>query len=249
MGQYYEIKTNRIMPRKFEFINEIYNILALAYLDKLKTPSNFFETDQSNKMFALLRIPIEKEKLEVKPIFGDKSTFKVPDEPDYVYLAYKKITTKLENRLPHTKYPIERCYLYHEIAKHHLSQSKVDEAKLIAKKVLIEAEKISNSAWLILGILIIVKADTIQRNCDKIRLSLIGLRTIIYHLNDSVLEQFIETLIYINTIDIENKKESKERITENEEENSSLINFVKLYEEDNFPQEQSIESIQTDPIN
>lgn len=238
MGEYYEIKTNRIFPRKFEFINEVYNILALAYLDKLQIPSDFFETEQSNKMFAILNIPIENEKLEVKPIFGDKSTFKVPDEPDYAYLAYKKITTKLENRLPHTKYPIERCYLYHEIARHHLTQCKVDEAKLMAKRVLFEAEKISNSAWLILGILIIVKADTIQRNCDKTRLSLIGLRVIIYHLNDAVLEQFIETLLHINSIDIENKNESKERVSENNEENSSLLNFVKLYEEDNFSLEQ-----------
>lgn len=239
MGQYYEIKTNRVMPRRFEFINEIYNILALAYLDQLKIPSNFFETNQSNRMFALLKIPIEKEKLEVKAIFGDKSTFKVPDEPDYNYLAYKKITTKLEHRLPHTKYPIERCYLYHEIAKHHLSQSKVDEAKLIAKNVLIEAEKISNSVWLILGILIIVKADTIQRNCEKTKLSLIGLKSVVYSLNDSVLEQFIDTLIFFNSIDIKNKNESTEKITENDEENSSLINFVRIYQENNFPQERN----------
>lgn len=36
MSEYFSVKTSRVMPRKFEFINEIYNVVALSYCDKFK---------------------------------------------------------------------------------------------------------------------------------------------------------------------------------------------------------------------
>jgi len=40
MGNYVTVKTNRIMPWKFEFINEVYNYLGLARINEYKIPSD-----------------------------------------------------------------------------------------------------------------------------------------------------------------------------------------------------------------
>jgi len=73
MGDYVVKKTNRIMPWKFEFINEVYNILALAYVDQYTLPKNF-RFSEKNALLRLLRFPMDKSK-EVKHfVFGDRTT-------------------------------------------------------------------------------------------------------------------------------------------------------------------------------
>lgn len=90
MGSYVETKTLRVLPRKFEFTNDIYNILGLAYADRLTVPSNLMLHPAEERLFVLMSIPKEKDKdPDVKYIFGDKSTYQEPDAPDYVYMAYK----------------------------------------------------------------------------------------------------------------------------------------------------------------
>lgn len=91
MGDFIILKTHRLVPWKFEFINEVYNILALSYMDQVFIPKflDGFESLRA-KLHIMLRIPLPDERLTVNQfIFGDKSTWLEPEAIDYSYIRYK----------------------------------------------------------------------------------------------------------------------------------------------------------------
>lgn len=91
MGDYVVLKTHRVMPWKFEFLNEVYNTLALAYTDRYINPTELYPAIESKKtLLQLLRVPTDKSKdRAVTFVFGDKSTYQEPDATDYTMIAYK----------------------------------------------------------------------------------------------------------------------------------------------------------------
>ncbi|KAL5277635.1 hypothetical protein ACFFRR_002708 [Megaselia abdita] len=91
MGDYIILKTHRLVPWNFEFINEVYNILAMAHMDEVYVPAflNSFESSKS-RLHYMLHIPLPDERLVVdKFVFGDKSTWLEPEAIDYDYIRYK----------------------------------------------------------------------------------------------------------------------------------------------------------------
>lgn len=71
MGDYVVLKTDRIMPWKFEFMNEVYNIYALALSEQYYVPNNF----RPNNILSLLRHAVYKPKHSPTFVFGDRSTY------------------------------------------------------------------------------------------------------------------------------------------------------------------------------
>lgn len=56
MSSYIEQKTRRTLPWKWEFLNDVYNILALAHLDRCTVPSNVdFLEPRNRPLLYLLR--------------------------------------------------------------------------------------------------------------------------------------------------------------------------------------------------
>lgn len=89
MGDYVVLKTHRVMPWKFEYINEVYNTLALAHADRYTIIEDIMQSREKERLLILLRMPTDKYKDVVQFVFGDKSTYQEPDAPDYVLIAYK----------------------------------------------------------------------------------------------------------------------------------------------------------------
>jgi len=73
MGDYVVLKTYRIMPWKFEFMNEVYNILGLALAEQYHIPKNFREYDK-DALLILLHNDTDKLKDVPEFVFGDRST-------------------------------------------------------------------------------------------------------------------------------------------------------------------------------
>lgn len=89
MGDYLILKTNRIAPCKFEYLNEIYNTLGLAYLDELDVPLDLRESLRNmEKIHTLLRIPIQDES-RTRFVFGQRNTWTEPEAIDNDYIRYK----------------------------------------------------------------------------------------------------------------------------------------------------------------
>ncbi|XP_036344445.1 uncharacterized protein LOC118753678 [Rhagoletis pomonella] len=208
MGDYVVLKTHRVMPWKFEFLNEVYNTLALAYIDRFIQPSDLSSAqNNASHLMRLLRIPTDKSKdRQVSFVFGDKSTYQEPDAIDYTMIAYKKYLARLEKRIHFAKYSIEKCYLLHEIARSHLRQSRFDECVSVARKAIEESKNCNSNVWRFLSTILICKAHTVLHKVERAKEILDESYAVAKSLNSPELISFIESCRQVNEAEISLKK-------------------------------------------
>ncbi|XP_017492845.1 PREDICTED: uncharacterized protein LOC108380955, partial [Rhagoletis zephyria] len=208
MGDYVVLKTHRVMPWKFEFLNEVYNTLALAYIDRFIQPSDLSSAqNNAGHLMRLLRIPTDKNKdRQVSFVFGDKSTYQEPDAIDYTMIAYKKYLARLEKRIHFAKYSIEKCYLLHEIARSHLRQSRFDECVSVARKAIEESKNCNSNVWRFLSTILICKAHTVLHKVERAKEILDESYAVAKSLNSPELMSFIESCRQVNEAEISLKK-------------------------------------------
>eukprot|EP00099_Drosophila_melanogaster_P021982 NP_649332.1 uncharacterized protein Dmel_CG7634 [Drosophila melanogaster] len=207
MGDYVVKKTNRIMPWKFEFINEVYNILALAYVDQYTLPKNF-RFSEKNALLRLLRFPMDKSK-EVKHfVFGDRTTHQGSETVDPALTKSRLMGNRLENRMNFAKYPIEKSYLLHQMAEIHLKSHRFDECCFSARKSIEEAKKCNSYIWQFLCYLLIIKANAalhkVERTSEALDLAL----KISKELKEKHIHNFLTACIHCNEEEFIVKKQS-----------------------------------------
>ncbi|XP_068159042.1 uncharacterized protein r-cup [Drosophila tropicalis] len=169
MGDYVAIKTNRIMPWKIEFMNEVYNQLALSLCEDFRLPPTKVTPYDKNAMCLLLNIPIIKPLDQQEFVFGDRSTYTYPDG---VYTAEQKVSTKrsinhLERRLFFATLPIERTYLLHELADRHIQQNHFVQCLSYAQKAIEEAVRCNSKIWQFLSTMQMAKSHAILHKYER----------------------------------------------------------------------------------
>ncbi|XP_046867330.1 uncharacterized protein LOC6641292 [Drosophila willistoni] len=169
MGDYVAIKTTRIMPWKIEFMNEVYNHLALSLCEEFRLPPTKVTPYDKNAMCLLLNIPIVKPLDHQEFVFGDRSTYAYSDG---VYTAEQKVSTKrsinhLERRLVFATLPIERTYLLHELADRHVQQNHFVQCLSYAQKAIEEAEHCNSKIWQFLSTMQMAKSHAILHKYER----------------------------------------------------------------------------------
>lgn len=197
LGFHYQITPEALMPRKNEFTTEICNLIGLAYLDRLKMPSHI--RDEGLFFLAqVFEVSIEGKKEALPYIFGQQSTYRDPAEPDTSFLVFKTNINRLESRVKYSKISTEKCYLYHEMGRFNLKQSKFDESRNFGRKIIDEAETIGNYLWKFLGQILIVRADVMQKNFFKIIESLTSALTMVDIFRNADLSNLIEKCLILS---------------------------------------------------
>ncbi|KAL5277636.1 hypothetical protein ACFFRR_002709 [Megaselia abdita] len=193
MGDYLILKTNRVAPWKFEYINEIYNTLGLAYMDKLVCPPNLYNClGNFQKLCALLKIHTQEEVSFPKFVFGQRKTWVEPEAIDNNFIRYKKLVKRLEKRLKFANYSIEKCYIYYEIAKKHLEHLKIDECCSVARKLVNESSSgCKNLLWEFLGQFIICKANIVKNKIESAKKIVEELKVIVKSLKSEQIEDYV----------------------------------------------------------
>ncbi|XP_075154893.1 presidents-cup [Haematobia irritans] len=209
LGDYAVLKTHRVMPWKFEFINEVCNILALTHTDTYVLLDDVLQTQGKERLLRLLRMPNDKSKDIVQFVFGDKSTYKEPDAPDYSQIAYKKFLARLEKRMIFAKYSIEKCYLLHEISRAHLKQAHFDECCSWARKAIEETKNCNSIIWQFLSIMLIVKAYAVLHKVERAKEALDEAMAIAVRLRSQQLRSFIDFCQALNEEEIALKKRNQ----------------------------------------
>lgn len=197
MSDFFPKKTKRVLPRKFDFICEIYNLVGLVYMNRLHVPSNLFVIEGLvDRMCLLLQIPGEK-KITEEPskMFGDRTG--QSRKGDVSYLVYKRQVDHFDYRLRCTSYPIERCYIYHEMANLHVGQRKLEEAKQVGKKLIDQAAACNSRLWLMLGNLALMKVKTLQSHFMGVAESLDILTDMLGDFDESF-GHFVQTAVLLN---------------------------------------------------
>ncbi|KAH8387080.1 hypothetical protein KR093_004562 [Drosophila rubida] len=149
MGEYNVLKTRRAMPWKIEFMNEVYNHLALSLCEGYRLPKTKVSPYDNNSMCHLLGVSPLKPSEQRTVVFGDRSTYTYDDSGDAFEQAkeFKRCKLALEKRLFFAKLPIERSYLLYELADVHLLQNQQERCLLYAQKSIVEARRCNSKIW------------------------------------------------------------------------------------------------------
>ncbi|XP_034118665.1 uncharacterized protein LOC117577833 [Drosophila albomicans] len=149
MGEYNVLKTTRVMPWKIEFMNEVYNHLALSLCESYRLPKSKISPYDNNSMCHLLGVSPLKPSEQRTVVFGDRSSYTYEDSGDAFEQAkeFKRSKLALENRLSFAKLAIERSYLLYELADVHMAQNQQVRCLFYAQKSIAEAKKCNSKIW------------------------------------------------------------------------------------------------------
>ncbi|KAH8292929.1 hypothetical protein KR044_009164 [Drosophila immigrans] len=149
MGEYNVLKTSRVSPWKTEFMNEVYNHLALSLCESYHLPKTKVSPYDNDSMCHLLGVSPLKPSEQRSVVFGDRSTYTYDDSGDAFEQAkeFKRSKLALQNRLSFAKLPIERSYLLYELADVHMAQNQQVRCLLYAQKSIIEAQSCNSKIW------------------------------------------------------------------------------------------------------
>ncbi|KAH8278359.1 hypothetical protein KR018_000314, partial [Drosophila ironensis] len=165
-GDYTTIKTNRVMPWKFVFLNEVFNYLGLARINEYKIPSTMTVLQGRQRLLTLFRLPTDKMELKV-PTQPTTMNIVRNDITDPTAEKFKNRVARLENRMRFAEFAIERAYLLHEIAQVHLDNNSFDAACSLARKAADEASHCKSMVWRFLSLMVACKAHAILGKIER----------------------------------------------------------------------------------
>ncbi|XP_064551354.1 uncharacterized protein wa-cup isoform X2 [Drosophila montana] len=203
-GDYVTIKTHRIMPWKFEFINEVYNYLGLARINEYKISSTDKTLAGRTRLLTLLKIPIDLgtvANLKLNNIMQIKREQLVDPKAE----IFKQRIARFESRMRFAKYPIERSYLYHEAAQANLDNHSFDTCCLLARRSM-NAIKGNHYVWAALSALIACKAHTVLGKVERQKEMLTLAFKYAKRLKNIDLILFIDICLKVNSEEMELKK-------------------------------------------
>lgn len=173
LGYHYQIKSDKLMCRKTEFIAEICNLIGLAHLDRLKRPLGWEKMSGQEQLAGAFEVSIVDKKPSVPYVFGDQSTYRDPGKPDTSFLWFKRNLTRIEGRLKQAQHPIEKCHLYHEMSRFNMKQNNFEESRSFSRKIIDEAENAGSVLWKFLARISICRAFLMQKNfletCENLK--------------------------------------------------------------------------------
>lgn len=195
MTEFFPFKTNRILARKAEFINEIYNIVGIAFMKRLIVPNTLLQVPLMHRLNILLEIPVEKKYKDISKIekaFGENKHL-----VDSTFLVYRQKVEELEKRRSNCTELIERCYLCHELARLHLNQSEMDESKQLGFRIIDLAKLCGNNVWRCLGYLTILRVEYAQAHYVEVA-KMLKILINMENIFDEFTRHFIRTAIRLN---------------------------------------------------
>ncbi|XP_017155449.1 uncharacterized protein LOC108164311 [Drosophila miranda] len=207
MGEFVVLKTNRVMPWKFEFMNEVYNTLALTLADQCRVPYKGFSHEQKDALLKLLRLPTDKSRDVETFVFGDRSTHQAPVDSDQAMSKSRQLIFRLEKRMKFAKYSIEKCYLFHQIGDTHLKSNRFDECWFAATRGIKESKNCNGLIWRFLCTLLIVKANASLYKVERTKDALMTASQLMDQLGSPELSRFVALCIACNEEELTSKKQ------------------------------------------
>lgn len=214
MNKFYSIQTRRILPRKFEFMNEIFNIYSLTLLSTLKIPA---KVDDYPPITALLKTLDPKHNVNENLLYSafvydematfDKSVNKAAMENTYLMRDRTRRLRGFRNRAACAGYAVEKCYLHYLIATYAYRLGKYQEAYDAAVKVVcIFGAEIGHWVWRFLALLMVFKVNVLLNKQDRYLKCLAVGKEIVAHLDDPTRRYYTVVEFYTEKILLEKPK-------------------------------------------
>ncbi|XP_068159054.1 uncharacterized protein p-cup isoform X3 [Drosophila tropicalis] len=200
MSTYIDLKTHRILPWKFEFVNEVYNILALAHVDRCAVPTNVDFLNPKNRGL-LYQLPAERTKDKSISFCGPNLYIDIQKDEE----RHNRINQKLDNlddRLRHSRYSIERCYLLFEMARNHFMESRFDKCLTMARKAVYEARNCKSLIWRFNSIFLVCQVHATLNRYERLKESLAKASQLANELKSPKLVAYLSICITVNDHDL-----------------------------------------------
>ncbi|KAH8397862.1 hypothetical protein KR222_003992 [Zaprionus bogoriensis] len=198
MGEYNVLKTTRVMPWKVEFMNEVYNHLALTLCETYLLPKQKVSPYDNESMCHLLGVSPMKPSKQREIVFGDRSTYTYENTGQAFEQAKAFKWAYLEKRLHFATMPIERSYLFYELADAYLSQNQQVVCLMYANKAIAEARQCSSKIWEFLATMLMAKSHAILFKFERQAEVLNGAYALARQLKSPRLCTFIELCRMLN---------------------------------------------------
>lgn len=156
MTNFYLIKSEKEFPKKIEFLETIYSIVGVGYIDKIdipppETPNNVYVL--FNEAFSYSHNFVIPKKFNISPGCTN---------PNDHFLK----------RLHYTDIPVEKCYIFHQLSRLYFQQEKYIESKEMGDELIKISTSINNYIWMLLGYLRCCLVDATLGALDSLKVNL-----------------------------------------------------------------------------
>lgn len=227
--EFYAVKTYDIFPMKFEYVNEVYNFVGLEYFNSfIRIPQKLTDASIEERIVKLLKVPKVKkhenrfENIDIVGTFGDRNAYKDADAVDMTFIRFYDRSKYFHDRLKHSKYPIEKAYLYYQLCELYMGGMRFQESQQYARDVIAQAQKCKSNLWI--GYFHIIRCDAIRCDYRQISKNIKEIRRSANKLNEAA-EVFVRTLERTNQ-DIEALRTEARKNTRATRASGSQFSFV-----------------------
>lgn len=197
MTEFYAVTTEFIFPRKFEFINEVYNIVGLKYMAKaIKIPHNILSLKKRVRLQSLLQIDDDDKmaggNTSKQPFLVDQQITKQTDHR----FSFIKQCSYFQERLLCSQYCIEKVYLNHRLSCLYWRERKLDECQKYGEACICHAEQCRNHVWTFLGHVNNIRTFAIKDNYARMSAFMDSMMKSAEHLDEIVVD-YVNLLKYL----------------------------------------------------
>lgn len=199
MTKFYAITPESIMPRRSEFINEIYGIVGMAVLRRIiEIPHTVMTLAPLARLLCLLQIKEKKADGGVsnKAVFGDQQAYQNTILREQAMDRSTKRCDHYQKRLRQSDAPIEKAYLQYQIAGLHFGQQRLGEAIIYGEGTVAAAQLDQNLLWEFLGHIVIMRTQVLRQNYVRVRSYANELMSVAEQLDKYVMK-FVEVIKYL----------------------------------------------------
>ncbi|KAH8416393.1 hypothetical protein KR222_001400, partial [Zaprionus bogoriensis] len=196
-----EVKTTRTLPWKWEFVQEVYNLLALAHVDRCSVPKNIDFLDLKNQGL-LYWLPTDRLK-DIPQEFGGRNVHADLFRSDGRINRIAQKLERLEQRLLHSRYSIERTYLHFEIARCHFKAARYDKSMTLARKAVRESRICNSIIWRFNATFLICQVHAAFMRYERLKESLVKAKYLAVKLKAPNLIAYLELCDVVNDYQLE----------------------------------------------
>ncbi|XP_030379660.1 uncharacterized protein LOC115627905 [Scaptodrosophila lebanonensis] len=204
MANYIALKTQRILPWKLEFINEVYNTLALAHVDRCALPKNVDLLDPKNRGILYL-LPPEKIK-ETHFFFGGPNVYNEMAKDEETHKRATQRIDLLEARYRGTRYPVERTFLCFEIGRSYLQELRFDKCMIMARKAIAESRHCNSTIWRFNSTFLVCQVHAALNRLERLRESLVKATILANELKSPELAAYLKICSMVNDHELETRR-------------------------------------------
>ncbi|KAI8436009.1 hypothetical protein MSG28_004145 [Choristoneura fumiferana] len=157
-------KPPKLLPGKEKFLQQLHDIVGLAFLDQKRVTEQMSEADRETKAFIMLGIAVSREPsrdslLRMRPLAPPRD-------------AKSRLRT-LDRALKLSVRAAERCYLLHELARLYVDTKQAHKARFYSIKCQAEARGSGQWVWLLNATFLLARGHVLQNNRPEGRAALL----------------------------------------------------------------------------